>query len=116
MKESSYRSKICTELRKLGCIVIPIVGTAAGGSGYPDTMILTKKLDFFIEFKGPTTKIRPIQRVVLEKIRKKGSVAYVLRSPGLLLNPDGTFVCEVANGFELVKAVYTLNSNKFKEK
>lgn len=86
----------------MDCIVLPVVGTAAGGSGWPDTLIVSRKITFFIEFKGQKTKIKNHQTTMMNRLRKKGEIVYVLRYPGLLQEPDGSPICEIPDAFTLL--------------
>ena len=108
MKENTYRTKVCRELRKLGCLVIPLVGNKAGGSGWPDCMVFSKLIHFAIEFKGEETKIKPIQTKVLYTLQSKGFPAYVLRYPGRLQDPVGRDICKIRDGFALLRIVKDL--------
>lgn len=115
MRETPYRIKVSKELRQLGCLVVPLIGTAAGGSGWPDTHIISNKISFWIEFKGDNTKVKPIQTKVMRAIRKRGDIAYVLRAPGMLQEPCGTLnVCTIRDAFALLKTIRELHPNRIK--
>ena len=88
MSESSFRTKISKEFRRLGCLVIPLVGSAAAGAGFPDTYICSNYISFWIEFKGKNTVIRPVQVQMMRELKKRGDIVYVYREPGILQNED----------------------------
>ena len=113
-RESTYRGKISAELRTLGCVVIPIVGTAAGGSGWPDCYVCSRAISFFIEFKGVLTKHKDAQKSKMVSLKARGDIVYVLRDPGLLEDELGQFVAEVPSGFYLLKTIRELHPKSLK--
>lgn len=115
MNESQYRTKMCKEFRRLGCIVIPIVGHGAGGSGYPDTFIISRNIDFFLEFKGYTTKLRPIQKEVLRRINAKKTPAYILRAPGILENYEEEHLADVRRAIDVIRYILAVHAGSAKE-
>jgi len=68
--EVAWTRKLCKEMEAAGAVVVPLVG---GGmcSGLPDRLIIYKDWQGLIEFKGPKTKIRLNQELMIRKINKR---------------------------------------------
>lgn len=105
MSERTYRAKVSKELRMLGCVVTPLIGTAAGGSGWPDCRVSSRTISYWIEFKGVNTKHKDIQKFIGRKLLKVREAVYVLREPGLLQDMEGNTICPVESGSELQQII-----------
>src|SRR5690606_35186926 len=65
-----WTGKICTYLRSKGAQIRSLTGNVMDAEGWPDRLIVIKGLSVMVEFKGPRTQIRPIQRVTLRRIHQ----------------------------------------------
>lgn len=54
--------------------------TSPGRSGAPDRVVVTPMGTVFVETKRPREKLRRLQEVVTEKIRRAGAEVYVIDS------------------------------------
>lgn len=61
MTETQLRKPFVEALRKAGAIVVPYVGSTFGQQGTSDVFVAHKLWSGWIEFKGPKTKVEPIQ-------------------------------------------------------
>jgi hypothetical protein len=77
--ETTLRKKVCSILRDRGSLIIPYVGSTMGAKGTPDIFLADKNWSGWIEFKGPTTKIKPIQWQFIQDLRKRKVKAVVMR-------------------------------------
>lgn len=89
MSESFFRTKLCTNLRKFGAVVIPIVGSRRQMAGTPDIYLSHKRVQTWIEFKGKKTVIREIQLVMMRKLYESGSGIFIIKEPNLILDWKG---------------------------
>jgi hypothetical protein len=85
--EIKWTKKICKELEAQGAMIFPIVASRMQPPGWPDRIIVHKNWTGFIEFKGESTAIRPVQVVVMRNLRKRGKIVYLAREPGILYDP-----------------------------
>lgn len=79
MSESTISQKLCDALRKMGSVVFKIHGHAMQQPGIPDFYLAHPLWQGWIETKGATTKLTPLQATFLRKLQVNGANAYVLR-------------------------------------
>lgn len=93
MSEAAFTKMICDGLRRLNCLIYPLVGNTRAPTGWPDRCVVHSHWAGFLEFKGVKTPIEPAQQKIAEELwsRQPGSV-YFLRAPGILTRPDGKIV------------------------
>jgi len=77
--ETQLRKPFVEALRRAGGLVIPYVGSTYGQMGTADVFLAHINWSGWIEFKGPKTKIEPIQQKFIEDMRKRRVNAVVLR-------------------------------------
>lgn len=71
MKESKIQSKRIKELEAQGYYVIKLINT--NKFGIPDLIAIPKNSDvLFIEVKGPTGELSPLQEFRIEELKKHG--------------------------------------------
>ena len=74
-------------------IAIPYVGSDMQPAGYPDRIVVSKFWRGFIEFKGPTTRIEPLQKERLQDLNlNQPGCAWIARAPNLIQDPWGKTV------------------------
>lgn len=76
MLESEIKRSGREQLEKWGWMVIHLLQTNA--NGIPDTLILRNKQAYFIEFKQPGKRPRPLQSYRIEKLRQQGFQTLVI--------------------------------------
>ena len=111
MKETTYRKKLCKELRGLGALILPIVGSTNQFAGVPDFYMSHAKWQGFIEMKGEFTTLRAIQIKVMSDLIKTGTSCYVVRYPNQLQTYKGDPIAEFTDGIDLLEKL-----KKFSEK
>lgn len=80
MNESDISQRLTSTLRKeFKCVIFKIHGHVMQQPGIPDFYIATGKVSAWIETKGPTTAITPLQRVVIGQLKRLNMPVYVLR-------------------------------------
>lgn len=70
MLESQIKRECTKQLEKSGWLVIHLIQTSQ--NGIPDTLILRNKQSYFIEFKRPGGKPRPLQSYRIRKLQDQG--------------------------------------------
>jgi len=80
--ETKLRKPFVKALREIGAVVIPYVGSSYGQQGVSDVFIAHKDWHGWIEFKGPTTQIAPLQQIFINGMRKRNVNAGVIRLLG----------------------------------
>jgi len=103
--ETELRKPIIKALRKVNAIVVPYVGSTMGIEGVADVFVAHTRWQGWIEFKGPTTKIKPLQLRFIEDMRQRGVNAHIMR-----LFPDDTFLLDGlryrwANGIDILDSL-----------
>lgn len=90
MHESDYARKFKDIAKKEGWFVISLAGSFYGVNGIPDAMFMKDGKLQFIEFKGSTTPIRPLQEAMMKKIRAAGITVKIVRflSDSFYVNED----------------------------
>lgn len=79
--ESDFTKRFCRRLENLGALVFPIVAHPRQHPGWPDRVIIARWWSGLLEFKGPRTAVRPLQRIIGGRIRERDpDAAYVLRA------------------------------------
>ena len=79
MTETQLRQPFIAALRKIGALVVPYVGSKMGQIGVADVFIAHKDWHGWVEFKGPTTKVQPLQQKFLDDMRKRNVNALLVR-------------------------------------
>ena len=72
LTETDLRKRFVEQLRKAGAKVIPYVGSTYGQSGTADIYVAHKRWSGWVEFKGPKTKIEPLQKLFQEDMLARG--------------------------------------------
>lgn len=70
MLESAIKRACTKQLETWGWLVIHLIQTSH--NGIPDTLILRKKQAYFIEFKRPGGRPRPLQSYRISKLQDQG--------------------------------------------
>ena len=79
MRESQIERAVCLYARSVGMMAYKFV--SPGRAGVPDRIFLTADGKvFFVEFKAPDGKLRPLQKNEHRVIRKHGHDVYVVDS------------------------------------
>ena len=79
MRESQIERAVCLYARSAGMMAYKFV--SPGRAGVPDRIFLTPHGGvFFVEFKAPDGKLRPLQENEHRVIRKHGHDVYVVDS------------------------------------
>jgi len=102
--ESTLRQPLVKALRKTGAKVTPIVGSTMGIKGTSDVFLASKLWHGWIEFKGPKTKIEPIQLEFIKDHRARLVNAVFLRlldNNNILLDEQVPFRWET--GWDILK-------------
>jgi hypothetical protein len=74
--EFAIENRSVRELEQLGCLCIK-----TGSNGWPDRMIVyAPGRVIWIEFKTPTGKLRPAQKVRIKQLEAKGHAVTIARS------------------------------------
>jgi hypothetical protein len=76
MLESEIKTKCRKKLESWGWLVIHLIQT--NSNGIPDTMILRKKIIWFIEFKQPGKTPDELQNYRIRKLREQGFETLVI--------------------------------------
>ena len=93
MKESLFTSKCAKSWESVGAIVVPnVMGMKV--SHVPDRTVIWNFGMWYIEFKGPQTRIKPGQKIFMERVNKVMPCALVLRYPDLIQLPNGKTLME----------------------
>ena len=79
MTETDLRKPFIAALRACGAKVVPYVGSKMGQQGTADVFVAHTSWHGWIEFKGPTTKIQPLQQLFIDDMNKRGVNAVVVR-------------------------------------
>lgn len=114
-RESPWTRDICNELVEQGAWFFAIVGGKFQKSGLPDRVIAHRTTGvMFLEFKGEKTKVKPIQRYVMNEMRRRvESSCVVVRCPDRVENPDGTLLCRFdGSGHGLLLALAALRAEE----
>lgn len=78
MRESTIEARGTMALKEL----FGIVSIKVGHDGWPDRLCLCRDgLHFWIEYKTPTGKLEPAQRVRINELLDRGDFVYVCISP-----------------------------------
>lgn len=108
--ESDFTKRFCRKLENLGALVFPIVAHARQQPGWPDRLIVATWWCGLLEFKGPCTAVRPLQKIIGGRIRDRNAdFAYVLRAAsndgeaGCLEDFSGHMITHFQSAEELVE-------------
>lgn len=78
--ENDTTAKLTTALeRSCNVIVFKVHGHAMQKPGWPDFYIACPTFQGWIEAKGPTTVLRPLQVITIKRLKEKGVNVFVLR-------------------------------------
>lgn len=77
--EGKFKSKFCSQLRKMGCTVIQYEQNSTTIKGFPDTaVLLPESLTIYIEFKAhKNAKFQPLQKEWIKKLNERNFFAWV---------------------------------------
>lgn len=76
MRESKIEKDCCKLAKKWGCLVFKF--TSPGNKGVPDRLFINPKGEtFYVEFKRPGEKLRPIQEYQIGRLKEHGVRVYV---------------------------------------
>lgn len=78
MLESKIQSKIIDFLKKEGACSYKIIKSSKGGC--PDILSCYKGFFLALEIKTETGKVSPLQEYNINKIKKSGGLAFIVRS------------------------------------
>ena len=107
MNESETSQRLTTALRKdCKCIIFKIHGHGMQQPGIPDFYIATGKVEAWIETKGPTTVLTPLQHIVIGQLKRHNVRVFVLR-----FEKERTFVFEDEEGNMLAQYSFTTWKN-----
>lgn len=85
MYESAWTKQITDDIVRCNGLVYPIVANRRAPSGWPDRIIWHAHWHGLAEFKGPSTKVEPVQDAILRELNKRQLYSAVLvREPDLL--------------------------------
>lgn len=84
MNESEWTRRVCDALTNAGAICIAHVMTKMS-SHIPDRSIVSVHGNFWVEFKGAHTKLRPGQEILINRINSRYPCAFVYRFPNMLI-------------------------------
>ena len=74
-------------------------------AGWPDRLVVSCEWIGLLEFKGVKTAVRPLQRVIIRELRKRGPYAFIAREPGELWD-DEVLLGRFTTGRELLKMLH----------
>lgn len=81
MRESYIESKFVKYCKRIGCKTYKLNGD--GDKGKPDRLVICPDgFIFFIEFKAPDKKLRPLQVLEKERLEALGCLYFVADQPG----------------------------------
>ena len=114
MAENKYAQFIRKQLRNCNAECIPIVANKYAPAGWPDTYVSHPYWHGWIEFKDVSTKIQKHQVRQLEKLRKNGEQAWVVRAPDKIQDPDGNTVAtfEPRSSVDLLRVLQRLQNER----
>ena len=78
VRESQIEKDYCDQVKKAKGLAIKLVSPSM--SGLPDRLIIFKDNIYFVEFKAPGKKPRPLQQYIISKIINLGVRVYVVDS------------------------------------
>ena len=78
MLEREVESHLLARCRQMGFLCMKF--TSPGQSGVPDRVVVTPMGTVFVETKRPGGKVRRLQEVVIEKMRRAGAEVHVVNS------------------------------------
>jgi len=77
--ECQFTRWYCKCLKRVGAVILPIVGSAYGGAGWPDRYISHRDFKGFVEFKQGEAHLQTSQRVAIKKLLLTGEIVFVGR-------------------------------------
>jgi hypothetical protein len=89
VSESSFVSRMKTELEKVGAVVLKVHGGPYQQSGWPDLQVYHTKWTGHLEAKVGNNPASSIQKEVIIKLRKRGTPAGVIRLRNGVVTMDG---------------------------
>lgn len=109
MRESEWTRKCDDALESAGAIVIPHVAGKLQANHVPDRSVVTKFGNFWVEFKGANTKVRPGQRILADKINSRFACCFLYRYPNVLYLGDNVrYVDCLAEPKRFIRFLYEL--------
>lgn len=77
--EGKFKSKFCSQLRKMGCTILQYTQGVGTAKGFPDTIVLLPEgLTVYIEFKAhKNAKFQPLQKEWIKKLNERNFFAWV---------------------------------------
>jgi len=95
MRETQFQQTLSKKLRDAGALVLNVHGHRMQVRGWPDLQVYSHLWTGHLELKCEKGKCSSEQRHVLRELRKRGSLAFVLRNKEgalTLETPEGEFV------------------------
>lgn len=103
MTETFLRKKLVKALREVGAEVIPYVGSLMGQQGTADIFVAHKMWHGWIEFKGPNTKIKPLQiRFINRQLDRNVNALFCRMLDERTVNINESHLWTWDNGWELL--------------
>ena len=96
MKESAFTAKICKTLESQGAVILALVGGFRQTRGIPDRFVAHPKWSGFLEFKGAATRLELHQKILIEKLVKRGVNCQIYRYPNRIENTAGDLIATAA--------------------
>ena len=78
MRESTIEKAVNKHARSLGWLAYKF--SSPNQRGVPDSLYIKGGIVFFIEYKAPGKKLRPLQAMVVSRMRDNGAVVHVIDS------------------------------------
>lgn len=79
MTESQLTRDLCRVLEAQGAMCIALVGHEMQMAGLPDRLIIHRRGHFWLEAKSRHGSLRPLQAVIIGRLRSRGEVVVVGR-------------------------------------
>jgi hypothetical protein len=115
-QECKHTRKLRKDLRSMGCMVYPMIGSRRQPSGWPDSYVAHASWRGFLECKDVNYQLQPHQRHVMTQLRLRGEQVWTLRFvDGRMQLEDFTcndeVVAECNNPRELLSDLITLEAS-----
>lgn len=95
-----------------GAVVLALVAGKRQSPGWPDRYVCHPAFHGWLEFKGENTRLRPLQRAVMERLNlRRPRTALVVRAPGRVEDHEGRLLDEFdGTGGSLLAALRRVTS------
>lgn len=78
-RERSIEKRFTNAMARIGALVYKF--ESPSNSGVPDRIVIHKGRVVFVELKKPGKRLRPLQRIVIERMRSHGASCDVISTP-----------------------------------